>query len=110
MWGEVRRWLADDGRGGHAWPVEVPKSPSLGERPLVLVLGLPKCGTTSLHEAFKSAGFNSVHWALRVGEDRRADVNLRKYGQDADKRMIARLIYHAAQRELPPLSYLPGDI
>jgi len=73
----------------------------------VLVLGMPKCGTTSLQEAFKSAGFNSVHWALKAGVDLHADVQLRKYGEDADQRLVAKLMYHAVRHGFKPLDYLP---
>ena len=40
---------------------------------------MPKCGTTSLHNAFLSAGLISVHWALDVGKDSGADKRLRDY-------------------------------
>lgn len=76
----------------------------------MLVLGLPKCGTTSLHEAFTSAGFQSVHWALKVGENMHADVNLRKYGIDADSRLIAKLIHRAVCEGVAPLTYLPREV
>jgi len=80
------------------------------KRPLVLVLGLPKCGTTSLHEAFRSVGYESVHWALNAGKDVSADKQLRLWGVDADRRLIARLMHRAASQGLPPLALLPPGV
>ena len=90
-------------------PVPLAASP-LSRPPRVLVLGMPKCGTTSLHEAFRSAGFSSVHWALDVGQDSRADKQLRLWGVGAERRMIAKLMLHASEDGLPPLAYLPPDV
>lgn len=39
----------------------------------MVVLGLPKCGTTSLNDAFVAAGLRSVHWALDVGKNSKND-------------------------------------
>lgn len=125
--GAASRWQADAGeeiagvaggrscypeaaaeRGRRAFE-QVPQPAPCTSKALVLVLGLPKCGTTSLHRAFESAGFASEHWALGVGKDSHADVLLRKKGQDADRRMIAKLMYRAACESLPLLSYMPPD-
>uniref|UniRef100_A0A7S4Q4P6 Sulfotransferase domain-containing protein n=1 Tax=Alexandrium monilatum TaxID=311494 RepID=A0A7S4Q4P6_9DINO len=94
-----------------AWPrSQVQAQPDARPRQLVLVLGMPKCGTTSLHEAFRSAGLDSVHWALGTGEDLRADRELRLWGVDADRRLIGRLMERAAAQGLPPLSGLPHHV
>lgn len=87
-------------------------APPLAPRrqPLVLVLGMPKCGTTSLHEAFLSAGFQSVHWALGAGKDSHADKQLRLWGIDAERRLVAALVRRAASQGLPPLACLPEEI
>lgn len=71
---------------------------------------MPKCGTTSLHEAFNSAGLSSVHWALGAGEDLRADKELRIWGVGAEKRLVARLMHRAASQGLPPLALLPSSL
>lgn len=82
----------------------------LRHAPLVLVLGMPKCGTTSLNKAFISAGLRSVHWALGAGIDARADKQLRERGLDADRRLISKLMRSAAMQDLPPLAHLPEDV
>jgi len=85
-------------------------SATTGSPKRVLVLGLPKCGTTSLHEAFKSIGLTSVHWALRAGEDLSADKQLRLHGVGADERLIARLMQRAAAENKAPLAHLPPTV
>jgi len=92
----------------HVWTPQA--QPHTQHRPLALVLGMPKCGTTSLHEAFRSAGLESVHWALRAGEDLRADRELRQRGVDAGNRLVARLMQRAASEGLPPLALLPEHV
>ena len=76
-------------------------------RKLVLVLGMPKTGTTSLHEAFKSAGLNSVHWALDAGLNLQKDLHLRLWGKDSERRLVGRLIEQAVKERKEPLAYLP---
>lgn len=76
-------------------------------RHLVLVLGMPKCGTTSLHYAFESAGFRSVHWALDAGIDLQSDRRLREWGEGASQRLICELMRCAAKAGRPPLADLP---
>jgi hypothetical protein len=34
----------------------------------VLVIGLPKCGTRTLHRTFLESGLRSAHWRLETGE------------------------------------------
>eukprot|EP00429_Kryptoperidinium_foliaceum_P083172 CAMPEP_0176213454 /NCGR_PEP_ID=MMETSP0121_2-20121125/15667_1 /TAXON_ID=160619 /ORGANISM="Kryptoperidinium foliaceum, Strain CCMP 1326" /LENGTH=279 /DNA_ID=CAMNT_0017552517 /DNA_START=36 /DNA_END=873 /DNA_ORIENTATION=- len=71
---------------------------------------MPKCGTTSLHEAFLSAGFGSVHWALGAGKDLTADKALRTSGLDASTRLVAELLRRATVDGRPPLAYLPEGV
>jgi len=102
----------DGSSSGAFWPA--PRMHSLpaaaAPRPLVLVLGMPKCGTTSLHEAFKSVGFNSIHWACNAGADQSADKRLRETGADADRRLVSLLMHRAVAEGLPPLSHLPAGV
>lgn len=35
---------------------------------MIILLGLPKCGTMSFTESFRNAGFNPVHWTNDKGE------------------------------------------
>eukprot|EP00928_Gymnodinium_smaydae_P031914 TRINITY_DN23268_c0_g1_i1.p1 TRINITY_DN23268_c0_g1~~TRINITY_DN23268_c0_g1_i1.p1 ORF type:complete len:360 (-),score=46.76 TRINITY_DN23268_c0_g1_i1:111-1190(-) len=78
--------------------------------PLVIVLGMPKCATTSLHEAFKSAGLQSVHWALDAGKDLSADKALVQQGRGAESRLISMLMQRARSDGLPPFAYLPANV
>eukprot|EP00933_Yihiella_yeosuensis_P013782 TRINITY_DN12613_c1_g1_i3.p1 TRINITY_DN12613_c1_g1~~TRINITY_DN12613_c1_g1_i3.p1 ORF type:complete len:208 (-),score=25.62 TRINITY_DN12613_c1_g1_i3:56-679(-) len=71
---------------------------------------MPKCGTTSLHEAFTAAGFCSVHWALDAGVDLRADAALRKRGTRADARLIGKLMQRAVSEGALPLARLPPEV
>lgn len=76
-------------------------------QPLVLVLGLPKCGTTSLHHAFQSAGFTSIHWAVGQKANLTKDKELRLLGTDGQERLVCRLINEAVQMGEMPLARLP---
>jgi len=96
------RWLASA-------PTPAP-SPAPTPPAKIVVLGMPKCGTTSLHESFKRAGFRSVHWALDAGQEVKKDTRLRLYGEGADERLLGRLITKAVQRGLPPFALLPGEV
>lgn len=73
----------------------------------MLVLGLPKCGTTSLHHAFQSAGFNSVHWAVGQYANLTKDKELRLLGTDGQERLVCRLINEAVRMGEMPLARLP---
>eukprot|EP00811_Abedinium_folium_P026900 NODE_4017_length_1947_cov_6.550549.p1 GENE.NODE_4017_length_1947_cov_6.550549~~NODE_4017_length_1947_cov_6.550549.p1 ORF type:complete len:630 (-),score=157.17 NODE_4017_length_1947_cov_6.550549:56-1756(-) len=72
----------------------------------VFVLGMLKCGMSSLHNAFISCGLRSVHWALGAGTDMRADKRLRQYGDGAQRRLVALLMQRAVAEGLPPLAHL----
>lgn len=87
-------------------PAPAPTPPSAK----IVVLGMPKCGTTSLHESFKRAGFRSVHWALDAGQEVKKDTRLRLYGEGADERLLGRLIAKAVERGLPPFALLPEKV
>ncbi|CAJ1380669.1 unnamed protein product [Effrenium voratum] len=78
----------------------------MGLRPVV-VLGLPKCGTTSLNDAFVAAGLRSVHWALDVGKNSKNDKQLREWGTGSEERLVGRLIQSAVMQNKPPFSLLP---
>lgn len=79
-------------------------------RPMkVVVLGMPKCGTTSLHEAFQASGFSSVHWALDAGKNLREDTALRLLGEGAEERLVGCLVSRAVQKGLPPFALLPEE-
>ena len=100
------------------------------------MLGMPKTGTSSLHEAFKLAGLRSalclrafgfgvvvpwstcwfssphsaqpqVHWALDAGVDLRKDTQLRLWGKDSERRLVGRLIQQAISEGKEPLAHLP---
>lgn len=73
----------------------------------VFVLGLPRCGTSSLHAAFLSCELRSTYWALGVGQDKSADIHLRKTGDRAHERLVALVMERAVSEGLPPLAYLP---
>ena len=73
----------------------------------VVVLGMPKCGTSSLHQSFLSAGLRSVHWALDAGKDLQKDKQLRLQGVGAETRLVGYLITKAVRHGLPPFHYLP---
>jgi len=68
----------------------------------VFVLGLPKCGTTSLHHALESAGYVSVHWALGKG-----GYKLVNRGSGAEHRLVGKLMQRALAAGLEPLHFLP---
>jgi len=68
----------------------------------VFVLGLPKCGTTSLHHALESAGYVSVHWALGKG-----GYKLVTRGAGAEQKFVGKLMEKALASGLEPLHFLP---
>ena len=76
-------------------------------RKLVVALGMPNTGTTSLHEAFMSAGLYSVRWALDAGLDSKKDRQLRLWGKNSEHRLVGRLIEQAVSERKEPLAYLP---
>ncbi len=57
---------------------------------MIILLGLPKCGTMSFTQSFKEAGFNPVHWMT------------------SDNEYVAELILLAIKEHKPLLSYLVG--
>eukprot|EP00419_Tripos_fusus_P046849 CAMPEP_0172838648 /NCGR_PEP_ID=MMETSP1075-20121228/28020_1 /TAXON_ID=2916 /ORGANISM="Ceratium fusus, Strain PA161109" /LENGTH=505 /DNA_ID=CAMNT_0013682187 /DNA_START=43 /DNA_END=1556 /DNA_ORIENTATION=+ len=73
-----------------------------GEASHVFVLGLPKCGTTSLHHALESAGYVSVHWAIGKG-----GYKLKNKGVGAEHRFVGKLMERALAAGLEPLHFLP---
>lgn len=91
-------------------PAPMPSPAPAPSSAKIVVLGMPKCGTTSLHESFKRAGFRSVHWALDAGQEIKKDTRLRLYGEGADERLLGRLITKAVQRGLSPFALLPGEV
>eukprot|EP00434_Breviolum_minutum_P045541 symbB.v1.2.040855.t1/scaffold7597.1/size11358/2 len=98
----------EDQQSAAAW-LNPANSPSL--RPTtVVVLGMPKCGTTSLHESFLKAGFRSVHWAMDAGKSSKEDTRLRLYGEGADERLIGQMIAKAVRQGLPPFAFLPSEV
>lgn len=88
----------------------LPSMPLTGVRPVqVVVLGMPKCGTSSLHESFLRAGLRSVHWALDAGKNLQKDKQLRLRGEDAETRLVGCLVSQAMLRGLPPFELL-GEV
>lgn len=64
--------------------------------PPVFVVGLPKCGTTSLQHALESAGFGAVHCYAP-----------RPWGPSPEDRFIGPLMLKAVEQGRPPLALLP---
>src|SRR4051794_21472602 len=56
--------------------------------PSIFVIGFPKSGTTSIHEALEKAGLRSAHWTVESGE------------------YCGELIYRAHGEGKNPLAYL----
>ena len=120
-WEWDQRWTSTwswEGEEKDAEDVQVPKpstdsivtssscaSPT--SQKLIFVLGMPKTGTTSLHEAFVRAGLNSVHWALDQGKNLSKDKQLRLWGAGSECRLVGRLIDQAVSEGKEPLAYLP---
>eukprot|EP00405_Crypthecodinium_cohnii_P007249 CAMPEP_0206424328 /NCGR_PEP_ID=MMETSP0324_2-20121206/3168_1 /ASSEMBLY_ACC=CAM_ASM_000836 /TAXON_ID=2866 /ORGANISM="Crypthecodinium cohnii, Strain Seligo" /LENGTH=264 /DNA_ID=CAMNT_0053888973 /DNA_START=15 /DNA_END=809 /DNA_ORIENTATION=- len=97
----------------HSYEAVSTPSKRIGCNPKVMVLGMPKAGTTSLHEAFKSAGYNSVHWALPAGDGLDTDVEdikMLQTQEGIEERLVARMVWRAANEGLPPFAYLPEDV
>lgn len=71
---------------------------SEGDKPTgpVFVLGLPKCGTTSLQHALWSAGFGAVHCYAP-----------KPWGPSPEDRFVGHLMFRAAREGRPPLALLP---
>ena len=62
----------------------------------IFVVGLPKCGTTTLHHALKSAGYGSVHCYAP-----------KPWGPLPGDRFVGQLIVEAVAAGLEPLALLP---
>jgi len=65
--------------------------------PPVFVVGLPKCGTTSLQHALKSAGYGAVHCYAP-----------KPWGPAPEDRFVGSLMARAVAEGKPPLALLPG--
>lgn len=60
----------------------------------VFAVGLPKCGTTTLHRALTRSGWRSAHWLFRLTE--------------TEKKLVARALYRAHKAGLDPIAELIG--
>ncbi|CAE7901116.1 unnamed protein product [Symbiodinium microadriaticum] len=98
---------ADDAQVPKLSPSSIISSASSTSQKLIFVLGMPKAGTTSLHEAFLRAGLSSVHWALDQGKNLSKDKQLRLWGDGSESRLVGRLIEQAVSEGKEPLAYLP---
>lgn len=76
--------------------MDVPLGHSTQPRKVVFVLGLPKCGTTSLQHALKSAGFGAVHCYAP-----------KPWGPVSEDRFVGHRMVEAVAKGLPPLALLP---
>lgn len=63
----------------------------------VFVVGMPKCGTTSLQHALWSAGLNSMHCYAP-----------KPWGEEAADRFVGARMMRAVKAGREPLDYLPG--
>ncbi|MCP4244373.1 MAG: zinc finger CCCH domain-containing protein [bacterium] len=69
-----------------------PAPPARTSLPPVFVIGMPKCGTTSLDKALRQAGWKPVHWRAAVG---------------GEEKLVSKLVLQALCENRNPFAYLP---
>ena len=68
----------------------------------IFVIGFPKAGTTSIHDALECAGYKSVHWGIYESND--YPVHAIRFGKNVSS--VGMLIKLAKYNNLPLLYYL----